>query len=29
MYKIVTFGHPSLKSKSTNVENFDNKLETV
>ena len=29
MYKIVTFGHPSLKSKSTNVENFDNELKKL
>ena len=29
MYKIVTFGHPSLKSKSTNVVNFDNELKKL
>ena len=29
MFDIVTFGHPSLKMKSQDVENFDNELKDL
>ena len=29
MFDIVTFGHPSLKMKSQDVENFDNELKEI
>ena len=29
MFDIVTFGHPSLKMKSKNVENFDDELKDL